>query len=390
MITVSGCDNLADPDPYSSDAKFASSMEFAASMKIGWNLGNQMDAHNNGNPSETAWRGANAPLASQALMNGVAAQGFGVVRIPVTWLNKIGDAPNYTIDPVWLNRAAEVVGYAHAAGMKAIINLHHDGADSRYWLSVKEADLTGPAKTAMDAKYKAVWRQIANKFKDTGNLLIFEGFNELHDGSWSDGSPDQRRRVNELNQIFVNTVRSVGGKNSNRYLLIHGWVTRPSLLQHLVMPADKAKDRLIVGFHFYDPYNFTLEAAQNVWGSKANPGGGNNWGNESGIQNTFNSVKTRFIDNGIPVIIGEYGAVNRSGDAFAYQKYYMEYVTKLAHDCGFVPVLWDNDAGGTGRERSRMFNRATGQPANSDTAEIIRLMMKAVNNDYQLSEITPP
>ncbi|MDR0290461.1 MAG: glycoside hydrolase family 5 protein [Treponema sp.] len=387
-ITVS-CPGNGDPDPGKQNQAAGSALEFAATMKIGWNLGNTLEGHNNLTPNETAWQ---RTKTSQALMNGVADLGFGVVRIPVTWGTMIGPAPNYTIDEAWMNRVAEVVGYVHNAGMKAIINIHHDGADSRYWLSVKTADLSGPTKTAMDEKFKAVWRQIAERFKNTGNLLLFEAFNELHDGSWGDGTVAQRDRINELNQIFVDAVRAVGGNNSERYLVIPGWVTRPSVtVSSLVLPSDTANDKLIVTIHFYDPYQFTLAAEQDVWGSKALPGNSYSWGNESGIQRTFDSVKNKFVNNGIPIIIGEYGAVNRpSGPQFDYQKYYMEYVTKLAVDCGFVPVLWDNGASSTGAEKSRMINRATGQPENANTAAILNLMMKAVNENYSLEDITPP
>jgi len=377
------CPGGGDPSNEPPSEEVNSAMEFAASMKIGWNLGNTLDGHNYLTPKETAWQGT---ITTQALMDGVAAQGFGAVRIPVTWGTMIGDAPNYTIDEAWLNRVAEVVGYVTTAKMKAIINIHHDGADSSYWLSVKNADLSGPAKAEIDAKFSAVWRQIAVKFKNSGNYLLFEPFNELHDGSWGDGNAAQHARVNELNQIFVNTVRAVGGENTDRFLIIPGWVTRPSVtVSSLVLPTDPTPERLIVSFHYYDPYDFALAAEKKVWGSKAEPKG---WANETYLQNTFNSVRNKFAK--VPVIIGEYGASNRSGDEFQYQKYYMEYVTKYAHDCGFIPFYWDNGSPGTGKESSRLVNRANGQPANNNAREILRVMMKAVNDDYLLSDITPP
>jgi len=384
LLTVS-CPLEDITDDAGFDVEVSSSEEFAASMKIGWNLGNTLEGHNNMTPSETSWQ---STVTTQALMNGVAARGFGAVRIPVTWGTKIGPAPNYTIDEAWLNRVAEVVGYVCNAGMKAIINIHHDGADSSHWLSVKTADLTGANKTAIDAKFTAVWRQIAVKFKGTGNMLLFEGFNELHDGSWGNGSTAQRTRINDLNQIFVNTVRAVGGKNSDRFLVIHGWVTRPSVtVSSLVMPADSASDRLIVGIHFYDPYDFAGSAKQKVWGDKALPGNG---ANEKNVRDTFDSVKNKFVANGIPVIIGEYGAVNQSGDAFAYRKYYMEYVTKYAHDCGFIPFYWDNNGFGSGAEKFGLLRRTNGTAYDSGAAEILSVMMKAVNEDYLLEDITPP
>jgi len=363
----------------------SSAMEFVSSMKIGWNLGNTLEGHFNLTPNETAWQ---STVTTQELMNGVAARGFGAVRIPVTWGTMIGAAPDYTINEAWLNRVAEVVGYVENAGMKAIINIHHDGADSNYWLSVKTADLTGDVKTEMDAKFTAVWAQIARKFMNTGNFLLFEAFNELHDGNWGNGIPMQHNRVNELSQIFVDTVRAAGGENSNRYLVIPGWVTRPSVtVSTLILPKDTADDKLIVTVHFYDPYDFAGSAKQKVWGNKALAG---NWANENNVRNTFTLVRNRFITSGIPVIIGEYGAVNQGGQAFAYRKYYMEYVTKYAHDCGFVPFYWDNAGFGSGSEKFGLLKRTDGSAYDSNAAEIIKVMMKAVNKKYSIEKITPP
>ncbi|MCL2719904.1 MAG: glycoside hydrolase family 5 protein [Treponema sp.] len=361
-------------------------IEFVSSIKIGWNLGNSLDSHNNFNPNETAWGN---PRITQELMNGVAAQGFGAVRIPVTWGNMIGAAPNYTINAAYLNRVAQVVEFVRVAGMKAIINVHHDGADSHYWLSVKTAHLTGNSKANIDAQFIAVWTQIAQRFRDSNEFLIFEGFNELHDGSWSDGNNAQRNRINELNQIFVNTVRAAGGQNSNRFLLIHGWVTRPSVtVSSLVMPADTVADRLIVGIHFYDPYEFTVAGSQNRWGEKAMP---RHWANERYVQGVFTSVKNRFVNNRIPVIMGEYGAVNiGTGAAHAHRKYYMEYVTKCAVDNGIIPFYWDNGGFGTGRDKFGLLSRSNGNPRDAASAEIIQVMMKAAKEDYSISTITAP
>ena len=127
--------------------------EIAASLGLGWNLGNQLDAHNNG-VAEEGW--GNEPT-TQALFDRVAAAGFTSVRIPVTWLGKVGAAPDYTIDADYLNRVAEVVGYAENAGLNAIINIHHDGADSQYWLNIKNAAADETVNEAVKAQLKAMW-----------------------------------------------------------------------------------------------------------------------------------------------------------------------------------------------------------------------------------------
>ena len=392
-------------DDETQNGEYASAMEFAASMKIGWNLGNTLDGHNGLTPNETRWQSV---ITTQALLTHIKNEGFGVVRIPVTWGTmlheqlknnpgnitlSIAELQALKIDQTWLNRVAEVVNYAKNAGLKAIINIHHDGADSYHWFSVKNADLTGNNKEKIDAIFVNIWTQLAQRFINEGNYLIFEGFNELHDGSWGNGNTAQRNRINELNQLFVDTVRSVGGENSERYLLIHGWVTRPSItVSNLVMPNDPTPDRIMVGIHYYDPYDFSGSAEWDTWGSKSLTGA-NGWANETHLRNTFDNVKARFIDNGIPVILGEYGAVRqRTATGKAHRLYYMEYVTKYAIDCGFVPVYWDNGSspnGNGGREQFGLYNRTTRAYAN-DAIDVVAVLMKAAYENYSITSITAP
>jgi len=381
--------------------------DYARSMRIGWNLGNTMDGHSSRNPSETAWQ---PTVTTQALMDGLAEQGFGLVRIPVTWLNKIGPAPDYTIDSAWLNRVAEIAGYVRDAGMKAMINIHHDGADSNYWLSVRRDALESPKKDEIDARFTAVWSQIAQKFINEDHYLMFEAFNELHDGNW--GYPNsgthggvlvtttneditkQYARVNELNKLFVDTVRLTGGKNSNRYLVLPCLVTRPSMAQQLVLPEDTADNRLIVTVHFYDPYDFTGSGTQKVWGQNAIRG---HWGNEANVRRQFDNLKTWFTGINIPIIMGEYGAVHIVGQE-AYRKYYMEYVTKYAVDSGIIPVYWDNNGfhsnpdnvNSNPGEKFGLIDRVTGKPRNEKHAEVLAVMMKAAYENYSYHDIAAP
>ena len=159
--------------------------QMAGRLGIGWNMGNHFDAHNNGLSGETFWGN---PKATQATFTKVKAAGFNTVRIPVTWLGHIGPAPDYKIEEAWLDRVAEVVGYAEAAGLNAIVNMHHDGGDSKYWLNIKTAALNAEVHQQIIDQVKAMWGQIADKFKDKGDFLIFESFNEIHDGGWGWGA----------------------------------------------------------------------------------------------------------------------------------------------------------------------------------------------------------
>ena len=336
-------------------------------MKIGWNLGNALDAQNNGVSSETAWGN---PVVTQTLISAVANAGFKTIRIPVTWLGHIGSSPNYTIDESWLNRVYEVAGYAKNAGLKTIINIHHDGADSAHWLSIKDAagvsdDYTSASYNAeKDASIQkhlyAMWYQIATKFAGTEDWVIFETMNEIHDGGWGWGENRKNSEtkqydiLNNWNQVCVYAIR-----NASNYIQCPGYVTNPDLtLSYFKLPKDTIENKLMVAVHFYDPTDFTLEATVHTWGSGAQ--NVSSYGQESGISNTFSQLKTKFVDKGVPVVIGECGATYQGSEYASYRKAYMEYMIKTARSNGLVPVVWDNGSSNSGKECSGLFNRSSG------------------------------
>ena len=355
--------------------------DICASLGLGWNLGNQLDAHNNGIAEETAW--GNQPT-TQALFNQLASTGFTSVRIPVTWLGHIGEAPSYTIDAEYLNRVAEVVGYAESAGLNAIINIHHDGADSNYWLNIKDAAKDEALNTSIKEQLAAIWTQIANKFKDKGNFLVFESMNEIHDGGWgwgenlTDGGK-QYAVLNEWNQIFVDAIRATGGNNTNRYLGLPGYVTNIDLtVQNFVLPRDIVQNRLMVAVHFYSPMEFTLNDEFSEWGHTGAPSKKPDWGDEEYLKSQFNSMKTKFIDNGIPAYIGEIGCVHRNNErSEAFRLYYLEYLCKAAKEYGMAPFYWDNGSASAGKECSGLFNHATGEILNN-ALEVIEVMKRGI------------
>jgi endoglucanase len=366
-------------------------------LGLGWNLGNQMDAWNTSNgvelANETCWGN---PKATQTLFDKLHANGIQTVRIPVTWLGHIGEAPSYTLDADWLNRVAELVSYAKNANLKAIINIHHDGADSAHWLDIKSAAANADTNALIEAELTAIWTQIAEKFKNEGDYLIFESMNEIHDGGWGWGANQtdggkQYAVFNEWQQVFVDAVRAVGGENANRFLGIPGYCTNADLtVKNLVLPTDKASNRLMVAVHFYDPYNYTLQASFDQWGHTAQAGQKETWGDESNVTDVFASLKAKFVDQGIPVYLGETGCVHRSTEtAENFRKYYLEYVYKAAHDYGLAPIYWDNGASGAGTECSGLFNRSTGAFLNNGK-DIVAIMSYAVNNveeDYTLTSV---
>ncbi len=352
-------------------------------LGLGWNMGNHFDAYDgNGVASETAWQGKKA---TQATFVGLREKGFTSVRIPATWMGHIGAAPNYTLDEAWLNRIYEVVGFAENAGLKVILNTHHDEDhgenDGHHWQNLKGAVDNEEINKQVKEEIAAVWTQIANKFKDKGDFLMLESFNELiYGGEWYATTNVEKKCnvINEWNQVFVNAVRATGGNNASRWLGVPGYAASPNFLQYLTMPKDPVKNqnKIMLAFHCYDPYDYTI-------GDKQLP----NWGHtgtsykrgEEEINNLFNRIYTDYIAKDIPIYMGEFGCSMRNrGDAkaWAYYKYYLEYVVKAFRTSGFSGFLWDNGAEGYGKERHGYIDHATGEYTRTGK-EPVEAMVKA-------------
>ena len=368
--------------------------EIVRSLGLGWNLGNQLDSHNEGQPADSPWSGT--PTVSQALFYRVADAGFTSVRIPVTWLGHIGEAPDYTIDEDYMNRVAQMVDYAEAAGLNAIVNIHHDGANSEYWLDIKDAATDDAVNEAVKAQLKAMWTQIAERFKDKGNFLVFESMNEIHDGGWGwgDNRTDGGKQyavLNEWNQVFVDAVRATGGNNTNRYLGVPGYTANIDLTVaddfELPDDVDGNQNRLMVAVHFYDPIDYT-ENADNIyseWGHTADPSKAYNDMDmdEDNVKTQFGKMKTKFIDNDIPVYIGEMGCVHRADPwSELFRLYYLEYVCKAAKDNGLAPFYWDAGGDGSGTQSWALFNRTTGDYINN-AEEVIDVMKRGVFDESE-------
>ena len=353
-------------------------------LGYGWNLGNQMDAMVGGVSGETYWGNEKC---TQATFDNLKSKGFSTVRIPVTWMGHIGDAPEYAVETAWLDRVAEIAGYAKKAGLNAIVNVHHDDSPESGWLCVHKAASDADYKKDMMARYKALWEQVARKFAEEGEWLIFEGYNELQDGGWGFGGNltdggKQYAVINEIAQTFVTTVRAAGGKNADRYLSILGYSANPSLTaSNLVLPTDSAADRLIVSVHFYDPSGYALgqNSAYTEWGHTGADGKKDPNHSEKNVIDTFRMLKDKYLDKNIPVYIGECGAVNRDDErAKSFQRYWFEFVFKAAREYGFCPIVWDNGARSTGNESFGYIDHADGSFIN-DSGPVIDIMYKAFN-----------
>jgi endoglucanase len=339
------------------------SLQLAKQMSPGWNLGNSLEAIG----GETAWGN---PMVTQELMNAVKSAGFKSVRIPASWA-QYADA-NDNISPAWMARVTEVVNYARSAGLYVMLNIHWDGG----WMQPT------PAKQAyVNARLTRFWTQIANNFRDYDDHLLFAGSNEVMvDGDYGTPTVEYSRVQNSFNQAFVDAVRATGGNNATRHLVVQGFNTNINYtVKFAVLPNDSANKRLMMEVHYYDPYNFTINDKSSIWqwGAIATgPSFTEPWGNEAWADAQFQKMKTRFIDGlGVPVIMGEYGAMLRSeyDSTERYRIYWHEYITRSAYQHGLVPVYWDN--GYTDDHQMGLFDRATGTAVHSG---VIRAIVNSV------------
>lgn len=352
-----------------------------SAMAPGWDMGNHMDAISNGIASETVWGN---PKATQATMDGVKAAGFKAVRICTTWEGHIGAAPAYRIEEKWLARVEEIVGYAERAGLVAIVNTHHDES---YWLDISKAYNNTSQNEKVKDEIFSVWTQIAQRFKDKGEWLIMESFNEIQDGGWgwSDAfkaNPQpQYNTLNEWNQVFVDAVRSTGGNNATRWLGVPGYAASPGFtIAGLVVPSDYTTgNRIMVAVHDYDPYNYTLaDPLVRQWGHTADADKRCSSTDEENVVAVFDQLKAAYLDNDIPVYLGEMGCSRHSAADLPYQYYYLEYFCKAAADRRLPMYLWDNGASGTGAEKHGYIDHGTGALFDDYAQECIGRIVKAV------------
>ena len=298
--------------------------EIVSEMGNGWNLGNTMDGHTGFTPSETLWQNVET---TQGLMKELHDMGFNTVRVPVTWGTMIDDENGYAIDEAWISRVQDIVDYCVNMNMYVIINVHHDGAEQTGWLRVAAEDLD-PVRE----KFEAVWRHIAERFKDYDEHVIFESMNEVT-GAGTTVQYDTSV-INELNQIFVDTVRSTGSNNAYRWLSVPGRYTNIVNTTNpdngFKLPEDTAENKLFVAVHYYD-WNFGLNE-NNLTTTEFSKQ------QVAALINEFALLRT-FTDQGIPVILGEYGAINKNNTP--ERAYHMEVVTRLCQQIGVVPCYWD-------------------------------------------------
>lgn len=319
-------------------------MEIVEDMGIGINLGNTFEScgdwikqWGDGTPNsyETAW---GSPTITQEMIQGYADEGFGALRVPVAWSNLMNDDGTYTINADYMARVHQVIDWALDTDMYVIVNQHWDGG----WMG----DLPNDHDNVMK-KYTTIWSQICDEFADYGDKLIFESQNE--DLGWNDiwnqwtNNGDKALSygyVNEVNQAFVDLVRSSGGNNAKRHLLISGYYTAIDLTcdSMFVMPDDPA-GRCAVSVHYYSPSTFAILEEDADWGKSAYT-----WGSDAEyaqLSKEIDMLVPAFVEKGIPVIIGEFGCPTRNKEPESVRRYLSAVCEEALKREGICPMLWD-------------------------------------------------
>jgi endoglucanase len=322
----------------------STAVQLAAKFKLGWNIGNTLEAQ-----TETSWGN---PLITESYVKFVKQQGFTAIRLPCAWnWTHISNQATEQIDPNWLNRVKEVVGYCVNNGMYVMLNIHWDGG----WL---ENNISKLKQDSVNAKQKALWEQIATAMRDFDEHLMFASANEP-----AAGNAEETEILKSYHQTFINAVRSTGGKNSHRVLILQGPSTSMSLTSQFMstLPNDPTANRLMVEAHNYTPSQFCFLNEDVSWGkmvyywgaghhSTVEPDRNPTYGEENDIISDYNKIKAAFIDKGIPVIMGEYGAYRRDGSAHiplelelheSSVDYWITFTTKEALARGIKPFWWD-------------------------------------------------
>lgn len=302
-------------------------------MKVGWNLGNTLDAPN----GETAWGN---PMTTQAMLDAVKAMGFKTVRIPVTWDKHMGGSPNYTVDKAWMDRVETIVNYVLRDSMYAIINTHHDE-----WITPVATN-----QTAVADRISKLWTQIATRFRDYGDYLVFENFNEPRQSvnEWNGGTPEARTILNTFHQAAVSAIRATGGNNASRLIMICGHAATPTTecVSGIVIPNSN-DTRCVVSLHTYYPNEFSF-------------GGQTSWGTATDQANVIKELdreqKDVSVKGGGTAVIGEWGSIDQNN--LAARVAHAEYYAREARNRGMLPVWWDNGASDFG-----ILNRKANPPS---------------------------
>ena len=305
----------------------ASAQAFVESMGVGWNLGNSLDPSNctwvsDDMDYETAWGN---PKVTKELIKSVHDKGFDTIRVPVTWSDH-SEGDDHKIKAKWFDRVQEVVDWCIDEGFYVIVNIHHEDK----WLTKASSDYDKTIK-----EYKDLWTQIADRFKNYDEHLILESMNEI--GFDDIGVQKGCELMNKINGEFVDLVRKSGGNNDKRYLLLAGYWTDIDRTIEGGIKMPEGDDRTMLSVHYYSPSTFAIADLTSTWGYQET------WGTDEEfdyLEGQMQKLKENYVDKGVPVIIGEYGATVKDKDLKSVVLY-ISSVMKSAREHGMCPILWD-------------------------------------------------
>lgn len=355
-------DNMEHIAEGSNEGVNSEANKFVKSMKIGWNLGNTLDASSDQNKAdemayESGWCGI---VTTKEMVDEIKAAGFQTMRVPVSWHNHVSTDGSYTISEMWLNRVQEIVDYAIDNDMHVIINIHHDNTTNYMYPTSEHLEQS-------KAYVTAIWSQVAQRFADYDDHLIMEALNEprlvgTSDEWWLDLNKPQCveavQCINELNQVFVDTVRASGGNNKERYLLVPGYAAslQGATNQYFILPQDidGNVNKILVEVHAYTPYNFALRAP-------GESGSIDHWSADdkastAEIDELMDTLYERYVQKGIGVVIDEFGARDKNGNIQARTEFAAYYVA-AARQRGITCCWWDNNAFTGNGENFGIFRR---------------------------------
>lgn len=340
----------------------------------GWNLGNHFDTSGDAIKQGWGyWDGVDKITA--APFTTLAGMGAKTVRMPATWTDHMDE--DYNISTDYLNEVAGAVDLALGAGMNVILNTHHDSFETDLGNAVDNKEAYNTDSTII----VRLWKQVATRFANYSDKLIFETFNEVHSGdNWGEASEAEYDMLNRWNQWAVDAIRSVAG-NQTRWIGIPGYAANIDLtINHMKLPQDPA-NKLMVSVHCYDPYNFCLAPYANgsetapMWGHTSHADGSG--ADELAVLNQLYKLRQAYIENNIPCYLGEYGCVWRYTEREnAFRAYYLEFFCRCANLAGIPMFVWDNNAKEAGDESNGYIDHANGALLN-DSQTMIPTMIRA-------------
>ncbi|KAF2876904.1 glycoside hydrolase superfamily [Massariosphaeria phaeospora] len=318
---------------------------FIKSMNPGWNLGNTLDAIE----TEGSW---NNPPVVASTFDDVKAAGFAGIRLPVTWAYHFtSQSPDWTVDPVWLQRVSNVVDEVVQKGFYVIVNVHHDSSG---W-----ADFTksGANVTQIEERFYKLWYQIGTKLACKGESVAFEPINEPPGTTAEHGALQ-----NKFNDIFLQAINDAGGHNGQRVVtLVGSGEDSIKTSQWFEPPNPKFKNPWGIQYHYYSPYDFIFSAwGKTTWGSAADV---------SALDADLASIRANFTD--IPLIIGEWSASPVATETAARWRYFDAFI-RTAAKYNTSTILWDNG--------NDYLNRATHEWRDATALSILQHAVKGTVN----------